>query len=130
MTIDLLIILNNFFHDLASAMWFCGTLTLLALLRAGKQDRRPDVVDFSRQLCRKVSQVTNVSLALVVLGGVVRAINYQEYEWLPALGRDQVVLLVVKHILLTGIVVGGIYLQVRMKRQFIQTRGEEQSSAS
>jgi len=130
MTIDLLIILNNFFHDLASAMWFCGTLTLLALLRAGRQDRRPDVVDFSRQLLRKVSKVTNISLALVVLGGVVRAINYQKYEWLPALGRDQVVLLVVKHIMLTGIVVGGLYLQVRMARQFRQARGEEQPSAS
>ena len=129
MTIDLLIILNNFFHDLASAMWFCGTLTLLALLRAGKQDQRPDVVDFSRQLFHKVSKVTNLSLALVVLGGVVRAINYQEYEWLPALGRDQVVLLVVKHIMLTGIVVGGLYLQVRMARQFRQARAEEPSSA-
>ncbi len=130
MTVDLLIILNNFFHDLASAMWFCGTLTLLALLRAGKQDGHPEVAAFSRQLFRRVSKVTNVSLAAVVLGGVVRAINYQEYEWLPALGRDQVGLLVVKHILLTGIVVGGIYLQVRMARQFRQAQDAERTSVS
>jgi putative copper export protein len=130
MTVDLLIILNNFFHDLASAMWFCGTLTLLALLRAGNKNGHPEVVDFSCRLFRRVSKITNISLAIVVLGGVVRAINYQKYEWLPALGRDQVVLLVVKHILLTGIVFGGIYIQVRMARQFRQARGSERPSAS
>ncbi|MCK4535676.1 MAG: hypothetical protein KAT93_01610 [Desulfuromonadales bacterium] len=128
MTLDLLIILNNFCHDLASAMWFCGTLTMVALLRAGEKNSHPEVMAFSQQVFRRLAKITNVSLALVLLGGVVRAFNYQQYEWLPALGRDQIVLLVVKHILLTGIVVGGIYLQVRLARKMREYQNPEQQS--
>lgn len=113
MLIDVLVILNNFFHDLAAAMWFCGTLSLLFVYRqvvASKENS----LDFGRSLFLQVRKITNWSLVFVVLGGIVRAINYQQYEWLPALGRGQVSLLVIKHILLVVIVLGGVLLQVRL----------------
>ena len=117
MLVDILIILNNFFHDLAAAMWFCGTLCLLLLYRQAGST----AVAVGRQLIRnlffKFRQVTNLSMAVVLLGGVVRALNYQQYEWFPALGRGQVTLLVIKHILLLVIVVGGVALQLRLSRR-------------
>ena len=113
MFIDILIILNNFFHDLAAAMWFCGTLTLLFIYRKlDGQDKGNR--DFAYSLFTQVKQITNWSLFFVVLGGIVRAVNYQQYEWLPFLGRGQVTLLIIKHILITVIVLGGIFIQMRL----------------
>lgn len=119
MLIDILIILNNFFHDLAAAMWFCGTLTLwFVYQKAVAQEGFR--VEFGRSLFMHIRKITNWSLVFVVLGGVVRAINYQQYEWLPALGRGQVTLLVIKHILLTGIVLGGVVMQLHLSKKIRQ----------
>ena len=113
MIVDALIILNNFFHDLAAAMWFCGALMLLFIYRQAINGEKIEK-EFLVALFGKVKKITSISLVIVLAGGVVRAINYQRYEWLPALGRGQVTLLVVKHILLVVIVIGGVYLQVRL----------------
>lgn len=117
MAVDILIILNNFFHDLASAMWFCGTLTLLGIVREGEKIEGTETRAFSKALFFRIRKVTNWSLVFVLLGGVVRAINYQKYEWLPALGRGQVGLLLVKHALLFVIVAVALILQVKLAKK-------------
>lgn len=115
--IDILIILNNFIHDLSAATWFCGTLTMLFIVTEGGARDRTGMQDFVQGLFGKIKVLTHSSLAVVVLGGVVRAFAYEKYEWMPALGRDQVTLLILKHILLTVIVVAGFYLQYRLTRK-------------
>lgn len=117
MVVDVLIILNNFFHDLAAAMWFCGTLTLLFIYRKFEAQNERDAALY-RSLFMQVKQITNWSMVFVVLGGIVRAVNYRQYEWLPFLGRGQVTLLIIKHILLAFIVVFGIAFQMRLKNKF------------
>ena len=115
--VDILIVLNNFIHDLSAATWFCGTLTMLFIVTEGSRNNRSGMQDFVQSLFGKIKIVTHSSMAIVVLGGIVRAFAYEKYEWLPALGRGQVTLLVLKHVLLTFIVVAGIYLQIRLSRK-------------
>lgn len=115
--VDVLIVLNNFIHDLSAAAWFCGTLTMLYIVSEGSQSDRSGMRDFVQGLFAKIKVLTHTSLAIVMLGGIVRALAYEKYEWMPALGRGQVTLLIIKHVLLTVIVVAGIYLQVRLTRK-------------
>ncbi|PLX88715.1 MAG: hypothetical protein C0618_03665 [Desulfuromonas sp.] len=118
--IDILIVLNNFIHDLSAAAWFCGTLTMLFIAAEAKRSGSSGMRDFVQRLFARIKLLTHSSLAIVLLGGIVRAFAYQQYEWMPALGRGQVTLLIIKHVLLTVIVIAGIYLQIRLSRKVRQ----------
>ena len=104
-----LVMLNNYFHDLAVAFLFASTLMAHLVL-----DHWPGTP--SRELTQKLSRVAWASLAWVLVGGVVRAWFYEEYEWLPKAGTAQVPALVVKHILLVTLTVWGLVGVVRLSR--------------
>jgi hypothetical protein len=51
-----------------------------------------------------------------LLGGWIRGITYREYEWMEAAGREQVPVLVLKHVILFALVVVGIVVHYRVHR--------------
>jgi hypothetical protein len=104
----LAVMLNNYFHDLAVAFLFASSLMAHLTLR-----RWPDA---PLPLVRSLRRVAWASLAWVLVGGVVRAWFYEEYEWLPKAGTAQVPALVVKHILLVTLTVWGLVGVVRLSR--------------
>lgn len=111
-----LVTLNNFAHDLAAAVWFCGTLLAYIAVRDGIRKGGPETREFASGIALKMCRVANAALVVVIAGGVVRALAYTRYEWAEAAGRGQVRLLVLKHVLLFCIVALGAYLQVRLRR--------------
>ena len=117
MIVDVLIVLNNFIHDLSAAMWFCGTCTMVYIVSEGQHFPGQDQSRFVQVLYRKVLRLTHISLAIVFIGGIVRAFAFSKYEWMPAMGREQVTLLIVKHILLFAIVAAAFWLQARLSKQ-------------
>jgi hypothetical protein len=56
------------------------------------------------------------SLAWTLLFGSIRGITYREYEWVEAVGRNQVPALVVKHVFLVALVITGIVFLYRLRR--------------
>lgn len=117
MAIDILIILNNFIHDLAAAMWFCGTLIIFIMVREGTKRDHVEINNFIKKVYKKLLLITRISLIVVILGGVIRAFTYHKYEWAAALGKNQVDLLIIKHLLFGFIVIAGIYIQIRLSRK-------------
>jgi putative copper export protein len=111
-----LVTLNNFVHDLAAAVWFCGTVLAYIAVREGMRQGAPETGAFASGIALKMCRVANVVLGVVIAGGIVRALAYTRYEWAEAAGRGQVRLLLLKHVLLFCIVALGAYLQVRLRR--------------
>ena len=103
------VMLNNYFHDLAVAFLFASSLMAHLVVREWPGKPTP-------RLVRVLSRVAWVSLAWVLLGGVVRVIFYKEYEWLPKAGTAQVPALMVKHIVLVGLTVWGLIGVVRLNK--------------
>ncbi len=113
-----LVLINNFIHDLSAAMWFCGLILLFILEKeAGRWRDRIEIQPFVRRVFKRFSRITIVSLVVVLAGGIIRAINFKEYEWLKAAGDRQIHLLIIKHIFLLTIVILGIYLHLRLSRK-------------
>ena len=106
----LLVMLNNYFHDLAVAFLFASTLMAHLVLRHWPGSPDPGLVSILRR-------VAWGSLAWVLIGGAVRAWFYEEYEWLPKAGTAQVPALVAKHILLIGITFWGLMGVLRLTRR-------------
>ncbi|MGB3563945.1 MAG: hypothetical protein WBH85_14720 [Thermoanaerobaculia bacterium] len=110
MTEAILVMLNNYFHDLAVA--FLWASSLLAHVVVDNWPGKP-----SAKVARILSRVAWGSLVWVLVGGAIRAYFYQEYEWLPKAGTAQIPALAVKHVLLVGLTVWGLIGVVRLQRK-------------
>ncbi len=112
----LVVMLNNYFHDLAVAFLFASTL--MAHLVVREWPGRP-----SLRVAGILQRVAWGSLAWVLLGGVVRVIFYKEYEWLPKAGTAQVPALMAKHVVMVSLTVWGLIGVLRLKRKLQDSDG-------
>ena len=108
-----LILLNNYLHDLATAVLAVSALAAWFLLRTPAARRAPEAM---RPVARGLVRTGLVALAWTLAGGVVRALAYREYEWMEAAGRGQVPALVVKHVVLVSLVGLGLAVLWRVHR--------------
>jgi len=109
----ILIMLNNYFHDLATAVFAVSVLAALLLLRSPAAREAPSAL---QPVIDGLVKTGWLSLAWTLAGGVVRALAFRRYEWMEAAGRAQVPALVVKHIILVTLVAGGLLVLHRVRR--------------
>lgn len=115
--------LNNFLHDLSAAGWFVGTALLWSIFRKKNQGSSSEIV--TAELLKTLLFTMKLSLAGVIFFGVIRALAYKSYEWNATAGQSQVTLLVVKHIIFTGIVILGLVYYMRAHKLLIKGRDEK-----
>ena len=115
LTEAIVVMLNNYFHDLAVAFLFASSLMAHLVLRHWPGPP-------STELARSLQRIAWGSLIWVLLGGVVRAWFYREYEWLPRAGTAQIPALAVKHVFLFGITVWGLIGVLRLRRKVHKSR--------
>ena len=108
MTEAILVMLNNFFHDLSVAFLFASSLMAHLVLRylPGAPPAR---------LAQALSRIAWGSLVWVLAGGGVRTWFFMQYEYLPQAGAGLVPMLVAKHIVLVGVTGLGLVAVVRLK---------------
>ncbi len=111
------LMMNNYFHDVATALLLASAVALWAMLRAWERDGRPEAAAFFVAIHRRMTLLVRLSLAWIVLGGIPRTIWYGEFEWANAAGRGQVAALVVKHVLAAAFVAAGAWLWIRLRRR-------------
>lgn len=104
-----LVMLNNYFHDLAVAFLFASSLMAHLVVREWPGTPPP-------RLVRILRRVAWTSLLWVLLGGVIRVIFYKEYEWLPKAGTAQIPALMLKHVVLITVTVWGLIGVVKLNR--------------
>ncbi len=117
------LMMNNYFHDVATALLIASAFALWVMLR--RYDAAPRGADAARyflDLHRSMARLARFSLAWIVLGGIPRTIWYGDFEWANAAGRGQVVALVVKHVVAFGFVAGGAVLWARLRRRVSELR--------
>ena len=114
--LSLLIVFNNYFHDLATGVFVGCAVTLCALARSMQADpsRRAALEPAYTALTR----VLWISVAWIILGGIPRTIFFPRYEFIPALGKGIVPALIVKHVVMFSAVGVGIAAWVRARRIF------------
>ncbi len=117
-TLAIVIMLNNFFHDFAVAVLFVSLLVLTFIYKASQQVSFHNYTPFAEYLYRALNKVIIGSWVFVIVGGIIRTLAYEQYEWSEAAGKGQITALVLKHILLISFVIGGTVLQIRLKKIF------------
>jgi hypothetical protein len=113
MAMAILVMLNNYFHDLSTAVFAVSSLTAWFLYRSQALQEAPEVVG---PIAAAVVKVGVVALVWTLIGGYVRGMTYHEYEWVQAAGRGQVPVLILKHVILASLVAAGIFILLRVHR--------------
>ena len=111
------IMMNNYFHDVATAMLIATSFTLHALVRIQSTMNSPLATLFFLKTYRRMVKLFRFALWWVILGGVPRTIFYTSFEWANAADKMQVPALMVKHVMIVTLVVWGIIAWRRLKRK-------------
>lgn len=115
-TIAIFVMLNNWFHDFAVAMLFCSLILLRLIYRKTQQQLDASWLPFARNLVKSFSKVTHICWAMLILGGIIRTVAYENFEYEEAAGSGQVTALVLKHVLLVSLIVWGTVIQFRLRK--------------
>lgn len=110
--VSILVMLNNYFHDFATALVVVCTYGMLLMMKYAEQSGGQDSRQMVLALYPKMVHVTGGSVAFVFIAGIVRAFTYKEFEWHDAIAAGQVAALMVKHVILFLLFAYGIYLWV------------------
>lgn len=101
-------------HDFSAAGWLFGSVILWSLLK--KTAAGIDGGKVTADVLAIIMKLMRLSLAGIVVFGIVRALVYKDFEWNAAAGHSQVSLLVVKHVLLTLIFLLGLRYYFKARR--------------
>jgi len=115
MGMDILIILNNYLHDVATAVLLSSAVILYVL---GRQAKRGGAGE-RRAFARAYGTLTKFAwgaLAWIIIGGIPRTIFFPTYEFIPAEVKGIVLDLIIKHVLLVTGVIAGSVMWVRLGR--------------
>ncbi|MCL4079180.1 hypothetical protein MX659_06220 [Coriobacteriia bacterium Es71-Z0120] len=112
---DVLVILNNYFHDVATAVLLASAVILWVLERHAQSS--PEGLAALRQSYPALTRFARVALAWIVIGGIPRTIFFTRYEWDPAVVKGIVPALIVKHALMVAAVVAGAVMWRRVARR-------------
>ena len=114
-SLGILIMMNNYFHDVATALLAASAFALFALYRVEASCTGPGAAEFFLKAYRKMVLFARCALVWIVVGGVPRTIFYTSFEWANAAGKGQVQALIVKHVLMVLLVAVGVWGWLKLK---------------
>jgi hypothetical protein len=110
-----LIIINNYLHDVATAVLLSSAVILYVLGRQAKHGGDGERIAFARAY-RTLTRFAWGALAWIIVGGIPRTIFFPTYEFIPASAKGIVVDLIIKHVLMVAGVIAGAIMWVRMRK--------------
>ena len=116
------IMMNNYFHDMATGLLVGSGFALHAILRIQGTMNTPQSTLFFLKTNQHIVKLFKFALWWVVLGGVPRTIFYTSFEWANAAGNHQIAALGVKHVMMFAVVVWGVIAWRRMQQQVTKLR--------
>ena len=109
------VMMNNYFHDVATAMLAASAFCLHAIVRVQATTNTPEATLFFLKTYRIMVKFFRFSVWWIIVGGVPRTIFYVSFEWNHFADKQQIPALMVKHMLMAVLVVWGVVAWRRLK---------------
>lgn len=115
------IMMNNYFHDVATALLAASAVLMIVLVRALGDTPSPDVALFVVRLYPKMTLVAKVALVWILVGGVPRTLFFTRVELATGVGTTGIaVALAVKHVIMFALVVLGAIEWRRLAKKYVE----------
>ncbi len=127
MNAAILILLNNYVHDVATGLLLLSALWIGWSASALGPQPSAALVAYFRLLYRRGTSFAIGSTLVIIATGVVRTVTFMEFEWHPALGKALIPILLMKHVLIFAMLAAGIYawLNLRKRMRDLSRRTED-----
>ena len=110
------LMMNNYLHDVATALLIGSAAAIFVMARVVGVVNEPAATLFFLTACRRLTRLFHWALIWIVVGGIPRTIYYTRFEWANAAGKGQVTALIIKHVVMTVLVVVGIICWRRLRQ--------------
>jgi hypothetical protein len=113
--VAIIIIINNYFHDLATGLLLSSAVILWVLGRRAEEGG----VEGRRALARAYPTLIRFAqgaFVWIILGGIPRTIFFNEYELIPASVKGIIPALIVKHVFMVSVIIFGAIVWRRMAK--------------
>jgi hypothetical protein len=110
---SILIILNNYFHDVATATLLSSAVIMYVLGRQAQRGGEGERQAFARAY-GTLTKFAWGALIWIIIGGIPRTIFFPTFEFIPAEQKGIVADLAIKHVFLFSAVAAGAIMWVRM----------------
>jgi signal transduction histidine kinase len=111
------VMLNNYFHDLATALLMTSGFAAFYLAKAVEKAKTKEAVNLFAQLFQRFTVIGRIAFVWIIVAGAIRLVAFNTYEWQDAVGKEQVPALIFKHLLLFAVVGAGIYAWRRVSKK-------------
>lgn len=116
-TVGILLMLNNYVHDVATGLLLISALWLGWTARDLGADPSPELIGVFFRSYRRCIHFVFGSIVVIVVTGIIRTWNFMDFEWTPALGKGLVPVLVAKHVLIFSMLGAGGYAWRGLRRR-------------
>ncbi len=116
------ILMNNYFHDVATAMLPACAVALWIILRQFRNSRDPAVIRYFGRLSNGIRQVVRFSIAWIIIGGIPRALTFSSFEWPNAVEKHHEAGLIAKYIIAAVMTAAGGYVWLRLSKMAREIR--------
>lgn len=111
------ILMNNYFHDVATAMLAACAIALRAVIGRIGNSRNPAVIASFTRLAQGIDRVAWFSAAWIILGAVPRVVTFKTFEWANAVKDHHEAGLIVKYAIAFVMAAAGGYSWFRLSRK-------------
>lgn len=118
------VMMNNYFHDVATALLLVASLLMMFLIREVEKHGNREVKRLFVDLYPKMSHIIGGTIVFIVMAGIVRTFTYSEYEWANAVGNEQVPAIIVKHVLIVIFLIVGLRGWIKVHKSAKHMREE------
>lgn len=115
--LGILLMLNNYVHDVATGLLLISALWLGWSARDLGPEPSRETLEVFRKSYRRCKRFLIGSILIIVATGAVRTLNFMRFEWFPALGKGLVPILIIKHVLIFSMLGAGSFAWVGLSRR-------------
>lgn len=118
------VMMNNYFHDVATAMLLVASILMMFLIKEVERHGNIETKRLFVDLYPKMSHIIGGTIVFIVMAGIVRTFTYKDFEWANAVGNEQVPAIIVKHVLVVLFLFFGFRGWFRVHRRVKEMKEE------
>ena len=118
------LLMNNYFHDVATAMLLACCVVLGVLLKHLGDEREAALTGYARSLYRGVSGMFWFSVVWIIVSGAVRFATFRDFEWHNTAQKHFEAGLMVKYAIAAVMMIIGAVLWKRLSRRMKRKLGD------